>query len=71
MNKFIKVTIAETNTETYVNVGQIVRFNTYYIDETLTVITFVGSGHAEDRNYIIVKENPSEVCDLIAWSNRV
>lgn len=66
MNKFIKVTIAATGILTYVNVDQIVKFNVYYQDDTLTIITFIGSGHSEDNNYIIVKESPSEVCDLIA-----
>lgn len=71
MNKFIKVTIAATDTLIHVNVDQIVRFNAHYQDDTLTVITFVGSGHREDNNYIIVKESPSKVWELIAWSSKV
>lgn len=71
MNKFIKVTTAATDTLTHVNVDQIVRFNAHYQDDTLTVITFVGSGHREDNNYIIVRESPSEVWELIAWGSKV
>lgn len=65
MAKFIKVTIEATGLEVFLNVDQIVRFGVYYHNQNLTSITFVGSGHADDQNYIVVKESVAEVLKLI------
>lgn len=65
MAKFIKVTIEATNIEVFLNVDQIVRFGVYYHNQNFTFIAFVGSGHAEDNNYIVVKESVAEILKLI------
>lgn len=65
MNKFIKVTIEATGLEVFLNVDQIVRFGVYYHNQNFTSITFVGSGHTDDQNYIVVKESAELILKLI------